>query len=97
MGLAGRVDHSGEEVLLDDLAGVDVAEGGNLLSVLVLRDLKHFPAEEDLNASLFALLEGDLVGVWELIDLLVGGPVLNLGVLGCASLEDVLSEEVLVI
>ena len=30
VGLAGRVDHSGEEVLLDDLTVVDIAEGGDL-------------------------------------------------------------------
>ena len=86
MRLAGRINHSGEEVLLNDLAGINIAESGNLLSILVGGNLGHFPTEENFNASLLALLEGDLVGVGELEDLLVRGPVLNLGVLGSTTL-----------
>ena len=95
--LAGRVNHSSEEVLLNDITCVNVAEGGNLLSMLVSLDLDHFPSEEDINTSLLALLEGDLVSVGELVDLLVGGPELNAGVLSGTALELVLAEEVLVV
>jgi hypothetical protein len=86
VGLARRVNHSSEEVLLNDIPCVNIAEGGDLLTVLVGGNLDHFPAEEDLDASLSALLESNLISVRELEDLLVGGPVLNTGVLSCTSL-----------
>ena len=86
MGLARRVNHTSEEVFLNNFAGVNITEGGNLLSMLVSSNLDHFPAEENFDSSLLALLKGDLVGIWELVDLLVGSPVLNLGILGSATL-----------
>lgn len=97
MGLAGRVDHSREEVLLNNLARVDTSEGGDLLLMLIVVHLDHLPAEEDLNTTLSALLKGDLVGVGKLEDLLVRGPVLDAGVLGSAALKDVLTQEVFVV
>ena len=75
--LAGWVDASGEERLLDDLSRVDIAEDCDFLLVLVLLNLEHFPAEADINAALVALVQGDFVGVRELVDLLVGGVILN--------------------
>jgi hypothetical protein len=95
--LAGRVNHSREEVLLDDLAGVYISEGGNLLAVLIVSDLSHLPAEEHLNTTLAALLKSDLIGIAELEDLLVGGPVLDAGVLSSSALKDVLAQEVFVV
>ena len=65
--------------------------------MLVLVNLDHFPSEEDFNTSFLALIESDLISVGELEDLLVGGPVLNAGVLGSASLKNVLAEEMLVV
>lgn len=97
VGLARRVDNSREEVLLDHLVGIHVAEGRDLLAVGIGADLDHFPAEEDLDASLSALFEGDLVGIAELEDFLVGSPVLDTSVLGSTSLEDILAEEVFVV
>lgn len=75
--LAGWVDASSEERLFNDLTGVNIAEDSDFLLVLVLLDLKHFPAEADINAALVALVQGDLVGVRELVNLLVGGVVLD--------------------
>lgn len=95
--LGGRVDASGGESLLDDLVSVNVLHDSNLLTVFVLLDLKHFPAEHHIDASLVALFEGDLVGVWELVDRLVGGPVLDSSVGGGAALNLVLSHEVLIV
>jgi hypothetical protein len=97
MRLAGRVNHTSEEVLLDNLSWVDVAEGCNLLTVLVLSDLNHFPSEEDFDSSLLALFKSNLVSIWELEDLLVGSPILNAGIFGCTSLKNILPKEVLVI
>ena len=51
----------------------------------------------DLNPSLFAFFENDFVGVGEFVNFFVGSPMLNSGTLGCSSLEDILSQEVLVI
>jgi len=51
----------------------------------------------NFDSSLLALLEGDFVGVWELVDLFIGGPELDLGVPGSSALKHVLSEEVLVV
>lgn len=97
MGLARRVNHSGEEIFFNNFSRVDVTEGGNLLSVLVALNLDHLPSEEDLNTSFLALLESNLVSVRELENLLVGCPVLNAGVLSGTALKHVLAEEVLVV
>jgi hypothetical protein len=95
--LARRIDHSCEEVFLNDLISVNIAESCNLLSVLVGVNLDHLPPEEDINTSFLALFEGNLIGVGELVDLLVRSPVLNAGVLSSTSLKDVLAEEVFVV
>jgi hypothetical protein len=97
MRLARRVNNTSEEVLLNNLTRVDVAESGDLLSILVVSNLGHFPSEEDLNSSLLALLESDFVGIGELVDLLVGSPILNAGILGGTSLKNILAKEVLVV
>jgi hypothetical protein len=60
-------------------------------------NFKHFPAEEDFDASLSALLKSNLVSVWESEDLLVGCPILNFSILCRASLQNVLAQEMLVI
>ena len=87
------VDASGREWLLHDTSIVNVLEGSDLLSVGVLADLDHLPAEADINSSLVALVKSNLVGVWELVDLLVWGEVLDSSVGGGSSLELILSQE----
>ena len=94
--LAGWVDVGVGEVMLHGLTSVDVLEGGDVSAVL-LADLEELPAEVDLDASLLALFEGDLVGVWESVDELVGCPVLNLGALGGHVDKLVLAEEGLIV
>lgn len=76
------VDASGEEWLLKDLTIVNVLEGSNFLSILVLADLDHFPAKADIDASFVALVKSNLVGIWELVDLLVWSKVLDSGIGG---------------
>jgi len=97
MRLARRINNTSEEVLLNNLTWVDVAESGDLLSILVVSNLGHFPSEEDLDSSLLAFLESNLVGIGELIDLLVGSPELDAGILGGTSLKNILAKEVLVV
>lgn len=87
------VDASGREWLLHDASIINILEGGDLLSMGVLADLDHLPAEADIDASLVALVKSDLVGVWELVDLLIGGKVLDSSVGGGSSLELILSQE----
>ena len=87
------VDASGHEWLLHNGSIIDVLEGSDLLSVGVLADLDHLPAEADIDASLVALVESDLVGIWELVDLLVWGEVLDSSVGGRSSLKLILSQE----
>lgn len=91
------VDGGGEEWLLEDLTGVNVLEGGKLLTNLGFMDLYHFPSEHDIDTSLPALVEGNLVGIAELEDLLVWGPVLDFGAGTGSSLELILSHEGLVV
>ncbi len=50
---------------------VDIAEDSNFLVKLVFLDFDHLPTEEDVNAALVALVEGDFISVWELVDFLV--------------------------
>ena len=97
MWLAGRVDDSREEVLLDDLACIDTSKGSNLLLVLVGVNLDHFPSEEDLDIPFLAFFESNLVGIWELEDLLVWCPILHTGILCSTALHDILSDEVIVV
>mmetsp|Transcript_14451 Transcript_14451/g.24665 ORF Transcript_14451/g.24665 Transcript_14451/m.24665 type:complete len:338 (+) Transcript_14451:551-1564(+) len=91
------VEAGREEGVLDQLAGVHVLEGGDLLLVLVDVHLDHLPAEHDVDTALVALLEGDFVGVGEAVDLLVGRPVLDTGVGGRPAVHLVLAQERLVV
>lgn len=96
--LGRRVDVSLEEVFLHDLTSVDVLESSDLLSVVgVFLDLEHFPSEHHFDSALMALVEGDLVSVGELVDLLVGGPVLDASVGRSATVERIKSLEMLVV
>jgi len=97
LGIAGRVDVSGEEVLLNNLTTVNILEDGNLLVVLVLVNLNHFPSEHNIDASFVALVQSNLVGVRESEDFLVGGPELDLGISGSSADHFVLSHEMLVV
>ena len=87
------VDASGHEWLLHDASIINVLEGSDLLSVLVLADLDHLPAEADIDASLVALVKSHLVGIWELVDLLVWSEVLDSSVGSRSSLKLILSQE----
>jgi len=72
-------------------------ENSDLLLVLVLLYLEHFPAEHHINASLVALVESYFIGISELVDFFVWCPVLNSGVGSCTSEHLVLSHKVLVV
>ena len=50
---------------------VDIAEDSNFLVKLVFLDFDHLPTEENVNPALVALVEGDFISVWELVDFLV--------------------------
>lgn len=97
LGIARRVNVGREEVLLNDLTTVNVLEDGDLLVILVLVNLGHFPSEHNIDTSLVALVEGDLVGVRESEDLLVRGPVLDLCVSSSSTNHLILSHEVLIV
>ena len=97
MRLAWWVNHSCEEIFFNNFTRVNVTEGGNLLTMLVALNLDHLPSEEDFNTSFLALIEGNLVSVGELENLLVWCPVLNAGVLSGTSLKHVLAEEVFIV
>lgn len=97
VGLALGVDARSVEIFLDDFAGINVTEHCDLLVDFVEFNLEHLPSEHDINASLGALLEGDLVGIGEGVDEFVGSPELQAGV-GRISLDAlVLAHEVLVV
>ena len=87
------VDAGRSEWLLHDASIIDVLESSDLLSNGVLVDLDHLPAEHDIDSSLVALIEGNLVGVTELIDLLVWSIELNSSAGSGSSLELILSQE----
>jgi hypothetical protein len=96
--LGRRVNVGLEEVFLDDLTGVNVLESSDLLSVVgVLLNLEHFPSEHNFDSTLVALVKSDLVSVGELVDLLVGGPVLNASVGRGATVKGIKSLEMLVV
>jgi hypothetical protein len=97
VGLGGRVDVGLVEVLLNNLTRVDILESSDLLSVVKLLDLHHFPAEHHFDTTLVALVKSDLVGVAELVDLLVGSPVLNACIGSSTAVKSIESLEVLVV
>lgn len=82
LGLGVGVDASVSENVLDGFTRVHVLHNSHLLSNVVFVGLDHFPAKVHFNTSLVALLEGELVCVWEFEDLLIRSPVLDLGVIG---------------
>lgn len=73
------VDIDVREWVLFDRRGVNVLECTNLLTGSVLLDLEELPAKVHIDASLAALLKGDIVGVWELVNPLVWSPVGDTG------------------
>lgn len=95
--LGGRIDVGSVEIFLNHLTGVDMSEVGDFLTVRKLGNLDHLPAEHDLDSALVALVKSNLVSVGELVDLLVGGPVLDTCVGGGAAIKGVHSLEVLVV
>ena len=80
------------EVLLVDLTGVDILEGGDL-GVGILAHLHELPSEIDLDSTLGALLKSNLIGVWEVVDELVGRPELNSAARSSGGHEFVLAEK----
>jgi hypothetical protein len=97
MRFARWVDASSVEVLFDDGSGINVLENSDLSFVLVSLYFKHFPSEHDIDAAFVALLKGNFVCIWESINFLIGGPVLDAGVVGGAAVKLVLSHKVLVV
>ena len=76
---------------------VDIAEDSNFLVKLVFLDFDHLPTEEDVNAALVALVEGDFISVWELVDFLIRRVELETSTGGCSHVHLVHSEERLVV
>jgi len=97
VGLGRRVDHSGEERFLDNFVSINVSEDSDFLSNFSSLDFDHFPSEHDVDVTLAAFLKSDLVGVAELVNVLVRGPVHHAGGVGATSVHHVLSHEVLVV
>ena len=92
----GWIHVGANEVALNGLTGVDVLEYGDL-GVAIITDADHLPAEVDLDTALVTLLEGDLICVWETVDVLVGRPVLDLGAGGGGTEKLVLTHQGLVV
>lgn len=97
MGFAWRVDAGSVEVLFDDGSCINILENSNLLVVRVSLYLEHFPSEHHIDAAFVALLESDFISIWESVNFLVRGPVLNAGVVCGATVKFVLSHKVLVV
>ena len=85
------------EVLLNNLASVDVLENTNLLPMLICLELNKLLSEDNFNSSLLALIESNFVSVAELIDLLIGGPDLNSGISSRPLVQLVMSQEMFVV
>lgn len=81
------------EWLFKDSTGVNVSECSNLFIVLVSANLKHFPSEHHINASLVTFVKSNLVSIWESEDFLVWCPVLDSCIGRRSSMELVLSHE----
>lgn len=88
----GGVDVGMVHGLLNDFSSVNLFESGNLLAVLIKMNLDHLPSEVDLDTTVPALVEDDLIGIGELEDEIVGSPVLNFSVRGGSSQSNVLSQ-----
>jgi hypothetical protein len=97
VGRALRVNVGLGKVLLDHLACINVSENGDLLVDLVEFNFEHFPSEHHINLALVAFVQGDLIGIWESVDELVGSPDLDFSVGRVPSMHGVLSHEMLVI
>lgn len=97
MRFARRVDARCVEVLLDHGAGIDVLENSDLSLMMVSFHFKHLPSKHHINAALVALFQGNFISIWESVNFLVRGPVLDAGVIGGAAVKLVLSHKVLVV
>jgi hypothetical protein len=75
--LAWWVNASGLERSFNNFSIVNVAENSNLLANLSLLDFNHFPAEHHINAALVALVQRNLVGISEPVNLLIWCPELD--------------------
>lgn len=64
-----------------------MSEGRDFLPNCALVDLGHLPAEVHLDSTLVALVQSDLVRVWELEDLVIGSEVVDLSRLLGSSVE----------
>jgi len=87
------VDVHMHEWVFDNFTAVDIFESCNLFAVFVVVNLGHFPSEHNVNTSLVAFVEGDLIGIWEFEDFLIWGPELDSSVGSCSSLKLILSHE----
>jgi hypothetical protein len=65
--------------------------------MFVILYLKHLPSEHHINATFVALFQGNFISVWESVNFLVWGPVLDAGVVRGATVKLVLSHKVLVV
>ena len=74
---AGWVNDCGEEILFNDLTGLNASEDCNLLFLFVLLDFKHFPSKVNINTSLVTLFKSNLVSIGELEYFLVRSPELD--------------------
>lgn len=75
MGDGGWVDVDMGETVLSDSSGIDMLEGSDFLADGILLDFHQLPSEVDINSSLVALFEGDLVGISEFIDVFIWGEI----------------------
>lgn len=68
------------ERLFHSFTGIYIFECSDLLTMFINLYLDHFPAKVDLYSTLVALIEGNIISIWELEYLFIWSPVLNLGI-----------------
>ena len=74
-------------------SSINVSKACHFLAVLVVGNFSHLPTEVDVDATLVAFIEGNLIGVREFEDLLVRSKVLDAGISRRSALDFILSEE----
>jgi hypothetical protein len=86
LGFTGGVNNSWEEVLFNSFSSIDISEYCDFLSEGIILNFNHLITKVDINTSLVAFVEDNLIGVRELVDFLVRGPELDSSVFSSSSL-----------
>ena len=97
MSLGERVDGSSGEIFLNHFISVHIPKHTYFFSILELLEFDQFISEEDFDPSLMAFIKGNLIRIWELEELLIGRPYLELGISRCSLLQLGVPHEVFVV